>query len=471
MSSARRAVERFWFDVNVPPQVLRLFRLAFFAVLALDMWLEIAHAPRYGAGGFNVSHLPALDGILPALGRPAAAVLFGAGAALAALIAFGGVRRTLLVPLTALFGVFYFSSQLDSYQHHYLMFLVLVILCFADWGPASRGGWPLRLLLVQLSIVYFYAALSKLGPDWRHGTVLATQVSAEWARAFIERMGGFGRAAALVVFTELSLAVAIQLRALRPYAAAIGIPFHAFIELSGFHIGLFSYFMFALYVLMLPARPIVALVDWWDRASARVLRPQLGWVRAAILIVAGAVVMITLPVGAAAAGALAAALLLGGWAVLRTPPEHRPRIAAGHVVACLAVALIARPAVTESARDYYRYWGGSARRLGDMTQAIESYVRVVELDPDYAQGHTALANLYKRASRFDDALREAKKAQALAPDDHRPFLVEALVHEAAGRADEAIAAAEKALAIEPGNPDATRIVQHRRARSGGEDVE
>jgi hypothetical protein len=38
--------------------VLALFRLLFFGVLAVDMWLQVEHAPRYGAGDFNVSHLP-----------------------------------------------------------------------------------------------------------------------------------------------------------------------------------------------------------------------------------------------------------------------------------------------------------------------------------------------------------------------------------------------------------------------------
>ncbi|HUS65433.1 MAG TPA: HTTM domain-containing protein [Kofleriaceae bacterium] len=461
--TARRAIERFWLDFTMAPQALRLFRLLFFAVLALDMWLEMSHAPRYGAGDFNVSHLPALDGILPVPGRAFMVALFAVSAYLAALTAFAGARRPVLIALASLFGVFYFSSQLDSYQHHYLMFLVLVILCFADW---RKGGWPLRLLLVQLSILYFYAAVSKMPAEWRGGQVLAAQVQEDWARAFIERLGGFGKAAKLVIATELFLAGAIQVRALRPVAAAVGIPFHLFIELSGFQIGLFSYFMLALYALMLPERPVVWLVDRWDHATARLLARPIGLVRGGVLVAVGVVVMITLPIGVAAAAGATAAAVVGGWLVWRAPAGERARAAFGHALACIAVALVAMPAFTDAARDHYRYWGGSARRLGDLDGAVTAYERAVELDPDFAQGHTSLANLYRRTGALDDAAREAAAAQALAPDDYRPFLVGAMVHDQTGNGLQALDAAERALALQPGEPDAERIAAKWRAQLG-----
>ena len=40
---------------------LVLFRVLFFGVFAIDAWLQIAHAPRYGHGDFNVAHFAFLD--------------------------------------------------------------------------------------------------------------------------------------------------------------------------------------------------------------------------------------------------------------------------------------------------------------------------------------------------------------------------------------------------------------------------
>ena len=135
-----RRYQRFWLDTQVAPEVLAAFRFLFFAVLAVDLWLQVEHAPRYGAGGFNVSHLPALDSILPVMTRPVVTALFIIQAWLAGLIAFGGGGRAAVVALTSLYGLTYFGSQLDSYQHHYLMFLVLLLCCFARWSPEDRGG-------------------------------------------------------------------------------------------------------------------------------------------------------------------------------------------------------------------------------------------------------------------------------------------------------------------------------------------
>ena len=485
-SPAWRRWERWWLDHTVAPEALRLFRLLFFAVVAVDSWLEVAHAPRYGAGDFNVSHLPWLDGIIPVPGRPLVAFAFLAQAYLAALIALGAGGRLAIGALAALFAATYFPSQLDSYQHHYLLFLVLLLCCFVPWEGAGRGdrepvrGWPVRLVLVQISIVYLFAAVSKMDPRWWSGDVLALQVHG-WARDAVERLGGFGRAAPLVVLVELLLAVAIHVRALRGPAAILGIVFHAGIEAAGFRIGLFSYFMLALYVLVIPERPLAWLVrrvDGWraplvDRWRARrlALPPagRAGLAGAAIL--AGSAALLTVPLGPPA---VAAALVCGGAgaALVVRRRGQAGSIALGHLAACLLVAILARPSVTDTAREYYQFWGGSSRRLGDLETATRAYQRVVAIDPGYAQGHTSLANLYRRRGEVDRALAEAAIAQRLAPQDHRPHLVEALIRDGAGQGPEALAAAERALERKPGDRQAAQIAARWRARlpaQGGEE--
>jgi hypothetical protein len=474
---------RFWTDYRVAPEVLALFRLVFFAVLAVDAWLQVEHAPRYGAGGFNVSHLPALDGWLPVLARPLVAFLFILQAWLAGLFALGGGGRPALWTLTGLFGVTYFSSQLDSYQHHYLVFLVLLLLCFVRWEPAPvpppgkkkvpepAGAWPVRLILVQISIVYVYAAMAKMEPLWLDGVVLERQVSADWARDLIERMGSFKLVSGLVIATELGLAVAIHLRGLRRITAPVGILFHASIEASGFQIGLFSYFMIAVYLLVLPEAPIVRLVQWvhrhvpaiplvthWAAAARLVLR--------ASALALGAALLLLVPLGAPAVAAAVAALVLAIAGLYAVGRELRDRHALAHLGACLLVAALARPAVTDVARDYHRFWGGSARRLGDLETATAAYQRAVELAPDHAQSHISLARLYQRTGKQDLALREAERAQSLEPANYRGHLVEALIRDAAGEGEAAVAAAERALAHEPGDRQAQALSARWRKRLG-----
>lgn len=474
---ALRRWQRIWLDHAVAPEVVRLFRLLFFGVLAVDLWLEVEHAPRYGAGDFNVSHLPWLDGLLPVLERPVIAAGNLLQAYLAALIALGAGRRAAVWALTALYGVTYFGSQLDSYQHHYLVFLVLLACCGLTWPRGSAAGdagarepvpgWPIRLILAQVSIVYLFAALAKLDPRWWSGAVLELQVHG-WAEGAIEQLGGFATAARLVVATELFLAAAIHVPALRAPAAALGIAFHVGIEAAGFRIGLFSYFMVAIYTLVLPERPIAAAARWLGERAGRLPLPRLPGsppgtlATCAAAIAGGALLLATAPIGGPALAAAALAAAAGGALAL----SHRaaaPRTALLHLAACAALALLARPSVTDTARDYYRFWGGSSRRLGDLDTATAAYQRVVEVAPDYAQGHTSLANLYRRTGQPERALAEANVAQRLAPDDHRPHLVEAMVHDQAGDGPAALAAAERALERAPGDTEARRIAERWRA--------
>ena len=85
--------EQFWFGFSVSNLHLALFRFVFFGLFAVDMWLQISHAPRYGAGGFNVAHIPGLDSILPSPSRPLMLVLFTVQAYLAAAFAIGVLSR------------------------------------------------------------------------------------------------------------------------------------------------------------------------------------------------------------------------------------------------------------------------------------------------------------------------------------------------------------------------------------------
>src|SRR3954471_19925088 len=115
----------FWFGFDVAWLKLLVFRVVFFGMLAIDALLQIRHAPRYGAGGFNVAQLPFLDSIGPTRGSYEVAQLISAY--LFVLAALGVATRFVLPVVTTIYAWLYFTSQLDGYQHHYLVALLLGI--------------------------------------------------------------------------------------------------------------------------------------------------------------------------------------------------------------------------------------------------------------------------------------------------------------------------------------------------------
>jgi hypothetical protein len=479
-AALERISNRPFFSGEFSAAKLSLFRFAFFGVLCLDMWMQVSHAPRYGAGDFNVSHLTALDWLLPDLSRATVVVLFIFCAYVAGLCALSPPSRLLTGSLAAVFGTVYLSSHLDSYQHHYLLFLVLVVLACFDWqrDPESAtpaANWPIRLLLVQVSIVYFWAIVTKLGDSpWMAGKTVSLQVREEWARDFIintlggsspDPFTGWSRFAKMVVATEAFLAVAIHIRRLMPLACLGGIAFHLIIQFSGFKIGLFSYFMVGVYLLCIPEYCLTwtkKLAPLWDRVRNTSLPV---WAMG-IAVVVGCGSLLFLPFAQRwaiiALSAIAATALIVS-CKRRGRGTLVPTIA--HVGACLVLLLFTQ--ATDVTKDYYRFWGGTSRRLGPPEDAVRAYEQLTRLHPDYAPGHMRLG-LLLRDSDPERALPILREAQRLDPKERRSFVGEAEIHHKAKRGAEALAAAEAALEIAPGDTDATRIAKHWRSKLGSD---
>jgi hypothetical protein len=499
--TGHRAYRPYWLEHAVPTSKLALFRVAFFTLVGIDAFLQLQHAPRYGAGGFNVSHLPLLDALLPLPSRDGMVVVFLLQAYLAFRVALGGAGRAPLVALTALYGYGYFISQLNSYQHHYLIFLLLVLCCFVPWSaahardgarpdaPASVHSWAVRLILAQLALVYLWAAIAKMDGMWLDGTTLARQIGAGWTRDTIERLfgtatpadpGGFARVAWLVMLTELFLVVAMLWRRLWPVALVVGVAFHAGVEIAGFQIGLFSYFMFACYLLVLPDRWIAGgtrhvataarraggawLGRGWARAATALRAPALAGTTASTLVVGGLLVA-ALPYEPMGRIAAVTALVGGGAIVLawrRGGGRTALRALAAHLVACTAIFTLHH--TTDQAFDFHRYWAGSAGRLGNEVEARRAYEMLTRVAPEHGPGHYHLGNFHRADGDLEAAMASYERAMRYRPDDHRPFLAAAILHDAAGRGPEALAAAEQVLTLAPKDETALRTARTIRQR-------
>lgn len=378
-----------------------LFRFAFFLILAVDCWENIAHLGRYGAGRFNVSHFPWMDGLLPAPEKEWVLVLVLVQVFLALRVAFGVGLKWSLPLLAASYSTTYFWSQLDSYQHHYLVAMMLWLLAAGAVLDDGRiRGWTLRGLGGLVTILYFWAAVAKMDPLWLDGQTINTQITPVWARELFE--GHYAALAWLVLLVELGLAAAWQVRRLAPFALVVGVGMHISIEVLDFRIGVFSYLMVAMYTLLLPEGVVRWLTDRVHVPS----NPVPGWL---LPVVAAAVAM-----GWWLLPFQGSALVAAGVLVVLVPLGVRTR-AQALVQLAFPLLLWTACGMSDVARDYYRYIGGDTRRRALPEEALDAYTQVTHIDPTYFSGHIRRGDLLMTLGRPAEALDAFTAAAALEP--------------------------------------------------------
>lgn len=475
----KRAYHKFWMGFEVSTTKLRVFRFAFFAVFALDAWLQIAHAPRYGANDFNVSHFPWLDFLFPTPTRSMMVVVFGLQAYLGLRLAFGRVSRAAYIALAALFAFGYYVSQLNSLQHHYLMSMALGLMAVFPWPDLRKtstskkdfarearkqreSNWPVRMLLVSLSIMYFFAVITKLDPLWLDGSTLKMELSSDWLRSLCETLG-WGSIATLTLLVELALVVLLHVRRLWPAALVLGLGMHMSFEHSGLNIGLFSYFMVTLYILVLPEAwlkkasdtvgPLLSpILTMLEKADKRRLLP---WLAFAAALAMGVGLLSLLPLSSI--NTLTALIALVAIADLGI---SRRGASAGlaHLVAMLAFLFFLH--TTGTLRDYYRFWGGQERRSGNISAAIIAYEDLVRYEPSYASGRRRLGDLYRQTKRNDEAIEQYEAGLAVDPKHFALNKGAAQLFHLLGKGEEALLCAERALESKGNDQAARRIRDH-----------
>ncbi len=122
------------------------------------------------------------------------------------------------------------------------------------WSAQTRPNWPIRLIQVQLSLIYLAAAQAKLsGETWLSGTAVSYVLQLDDMRRVPLPHGFVTNALAMNVLTwgavaiELAMGILIWVARFRPCVLAAGVLFHVLIDVH-VQIGIFSYAMFVMYL-------------------------------------------------------------------------------------------------------------------------------------------------------------------------------------------------------------------------------
>lgn len=480
-----------------------LFERIFLALLAFDAWLTFARGGAYGLAGFNVAHFRWLDALAP---PPTAGLYVGVlllCGILAAVAALSGPSRPLLAAVFALHAFAWSMSQLDLYQHHYLLSLVFFCLIFfpplrlaevLPPGTAAVPGprtcaWAFRLLGAVVAIVYAFAALSKIEPFWLSGVtpaLVAREKAVPQAVAGLFAALGPSRDSfwALVgigtVGVELALSAAYLLslrqderagalrRRICLAAWLLAVALHTGFEAMGLLIGRFSFYMLLVAgAFLLPERWLFGAAAF-ACASARRLAAALArhrraasvgfgrsWLAAALALAPALALLgrwLDLP-GAPWALVAAAAAMLGS--VLAALWRGEPGRARARVLAFAAAGLALAVQISLRPERYEFYWSraGSLREIGDLPGALaalrkaEQHVRAPaairgRLRADLAAAQLARGALEQSIASYREALRLAPR-QPVAHNN----LGSALLRR--GEVEEAIVHYREALRLRP----------------------
>jgi vitamin K-dependent gamma-carboxylase len=281
MPSAFRSIRR-WLDAPADGAGLAALRIALGFILTVSAlrflyrgWVdEIYLAPR-----FHFTYV-GFEWVRP-WPEPFMTLHVVALAALGALLSVGLFTRFAAVGYFVLFSYAELIEKAAYLNHYYLVSLLVLLLAFVPanrcWSLDARLGWvaktPLKhahyaLFRAQLTIVYLYAGLAKLNPDW----LFRAEPIHTWLRAHAELpfvgpwlgepsialgMSYFG------VLFDLTIPFALSYPRSRPFAAGLALVFHLAISFL-FPVGIFSYVMLAGLTVFLPP-------DWPRHSKARLL--------------------------------------------------------------------------------------------------------------------------------------------------------------------------------------------------------
>lgn len=271
-STQARALDYLFEPVDNSPLVL--FRIVFGLLIALEAGGAIATGwvrrvfvePRFT---FNFI---GFDWLQPLVGETMYFIY--ATMAVLGIMVMLGYRYRLAVVAYGLLWTMCYLLQKSSYNNHYYL---LILLCglmavvpahryysldtkqgFTERSPTCPR-WCLLIFVVQVGIVYFFAAAAKLYPGWISGTPITLWFTSKADLPVIGPLLQYTWLQKLVVYGGVAfdaLIVPLLLwRRTRRYALGVSLIFHLF-NSAVFHIGIFPYMMIGISVFFFPPEQV-----------------------------------------------------------------------------------------------------------------------------------------------------------------------------------------------------------------------
>lgn len=268
---------RGYLEGTVDGSQLALFRISYGLVVAWEMARlvrEGAPAGRYVDTPLNFTYWP-FDWVAP-LSAGGMVALFVAMSFLGAMVAAGLFTRAAAFLLGVAMSYVFLLERSEYLNHWYLACILAFMLAVVPAGDVlsvdafanrRRGGieqptpsmvpmWSLALLRFQLGIVYFYAGIAKIDPDWIAGKPLSTWLFNNsdipvLGTAFRNPDTGVVLANVSMVF-DLAIVPLMLWSRTRRFVYPTAIAFHL-VNSRVFHIGMFPWLMLLATAVFFPA--------------------------------------------------------------------------------------------------------------------------------------------------------------------------------------------------------------------------
>ncbi|HLS30122.1 MAG TPA: HTTM domain-containing protein [Flavobacteriaceae bacterium] len=188
-----------------------------------------------------------------------------------------GYKYKLSISMFTLMWVYSYLMQKTSYNNHYYLLILLCV--FMIIVPAHRylsidvrqnpslkkismPNWVPLIFILQMGIVYTYAAVAKIYPDWLDGTVATNLMKSKAHYPLI----GFMLQETWVIWTIVYFGIFFDLlivplmlwKKTRRFAFVLAVFFHLFNSVI-FQIGIFPYLALALFIFFFPPKTIHGL--------------------------------------------------------------------------------------------------------------------------------------------------------------------------------------------------------------------
>jgi hypothetical protein len=258
MSRVATRWERFWFEPE-SGGTLDLLRVA--VGLVVLAW-ALAYAP-------DLATFAGPHGIAPGGAAPYAVVHVALVVAATCLVA----RYRPRLAAAAAFLCLAWLHHADPWALNSgdaLMRDIVFLLAFAPSGPGPVSPWALRLVQVQVSVMYLVSAASKLaGAQWRDGTAVSypLRIPAMERAHLPDAIAASPLAAHVLTWgvlgTELAIGLLVWSRRARPWVLGLGVLLHLGIEIT-LRVGFFSWIVIASYVAFLPPARAARLLARWS---------------------------------------------------------------------------------------------------------------------------------------------------------------------------------------------------------------